>query len=93
MQCSDVAWHPDVATQLVLSSENDQAPVVQLWDLRFAASPMKVNPVKYTRKTLLCYTILIFMLITLHDNCILMISQSHFPKCDFKFQVTLKSFI
>nr|XP_026696652.1 protein transport protein Sec31A isoform X3 [Ciona intestinalis] len=42
MQCSDVSWHPDVATQLVLSSEDDHLPVVQLWDLRFATSPMKV---------------------------------------------------
>uniref|UniRef100_H2ZG01 Protein transport protein Sec31A n=1 Tax=Ciona savignyi TaxID=51511 RepID=H2ZG01_CIOSA len=42
MQCSDVTWHPDVATQLVLSSEDDHLPVVQLWDLRFATSPMKV---------------------------------------------------
>ncbi|XP_059478226.1 protein transport protein Sec31A isoform X2 [Neocloeon triangulifer] len=36
-----VAWHPDVATQLCLSSEDDMAPVVQLWDLRFATSPLK----------------------------------------------------
>ena len=43
MQCSDVAWHPSVATQLVLSSEVDHEPVVQLWDLRFAASPVKVS--------------------------------------------------
>jgi len=42
MQCSDVAWHPEVATQLVLSSEDDHLPIVQLWDLRFAASPVKV---------------------------------------------------
>lgn len=36
-----VAWHPEVATQLCLASEEDQAPVVQLWDLRFATSPLK----------------------------------------------------
>ncbi|XP_076803880.1 protein transport protein Sec31A-like isoform X2 [Clavelina lepadiformis] len=42
MQCIDVAWHPEIATQLVLASEDDHAPVVQLWDLRFATSPMKV---------------------------------------------------
>lgn len=42
MQCSDAAWHPEVATQLVLASEDDHLPVVQLWDLRFATSPMKV---------------------------------------------------
>ncbi|XP_067943023.1 protein transport protein Sec31A-like [Watersipora subatra] len=37
-----VTWHPEVATQLVLSSEDDHSPVIQLWDLRFAASPLKV---------------------------------------------------
>ncbi|XP_049803426.1 protein transport protein Sec31A isoform X2 [Schistocerca nitens] len=37
-----VAWHPDVATQMCLASEDDQTPVIQLWDLRFATSPLKV---------------------------------------------------
>ncbi|KAG7202003.1 hypothetical protein KM043_004690 [Ampulex compressa] len=36
-----VQWHPDVATQLCLASEDDQAPFVELWDLRFATSPLK----------------------------------------------------
>lgn len=27
-------WHPTVATQLCLASEDDLNPVVQLWDLR-----------------------------------------------------------
>lgn len=36
-----VQWHPDVATQLWLASEEDQAPVVQLWDLRYATAPAK----------------------------------------------------
>ncbi|XP_063227208.1 protein transport protein Sec31A isoform X4 [Bacillus rossius redtenbacheri] len=36
-----LAWHPDVATQLCLASEEDQLPVIQLWDLRFASSPVK----------------------------------------------------
>ncbi|XP_023021491.2 LOW QUALITY PROTEIN: COPII coat complex component secretory 31 [Leptinotarsa decemlineata] len=36
-----VAWHPDVATQLCLASEEDQSPIIQLWDLRFATSPLK----------------------------------------------------
>ncbi|XP_046969217.1 protein transport protein Sec31A isoform X2 [Vanessa cardui] len=35
-----LAWHPGVATQLCVASEDDQAPVVQLWDLRLAASPL-----------------------------------------------------
>ncbi|KAK9505402.1 hypothetical protein O3M35_009469 [Rhynocoris fuscipes] len=36
-----VAWHPEVATQLCLASEEDINPVVQLWDLRFATAPVK----------------------------------------------------
>ncbi|XP_015176477.1 PREDICTED: protein transport protein Sec31A isoform X2 [Polistes dominula] len=36
-----VQWHPNVATQLCLASEDDQAPVIELWDLRFATSPLK----------------------------------------------------
>lgn len=35
-------WHPEIATQLWLASEDDQAPVVQLWDLRYATAPAKV---------------------------------------------------
>ncbi|XP_045774423.1 protein transport protein Sec31A isoform X2 [Maniola jurtina] len=35
-----LAWHPAVATQLCIASEDDQAPVIQLWDLRLAASPL-----------------------------------------------------
>uniref|UniRef100_A0A4X2JX36 SEC31 homolog B, COPII coat complex component n=1 Tax=Vombatus ursinus TaxID=29139 RepID=A0A4X2JX36_VOMUR len=42
MHCSGLAWHPEVATQLVLCSEDDRLPVIQMWDLRFASSPLKV---------------------------------------------------
>eukprot|EP00073_Rattus_norvegicus_P042838 XP_017444770.1 PREDICTED: protein transport protein Sec31B isoform X2 [Rattus norvegicus] len=42
MNCSGLAWNPDIATQLVLCSEDDRLPVIQLWDLRFASSPLKV---------------------------------------------------
>uniref|UniRef100_A0A665X3M5 Protein transport protein Sec31A n=1 Tax=Echeneis naucrates TaxID=173247 RepID=A0A665X3M5_ECHNA len=42
MHCSGMLWHPDVATQLVLASEDDRLPVIQMWDLRFATSPLKV---------------------------------------------------
>ncbi|XP_052568630.1 protein transport protein Sec31B isoform X3 [Peromyscus californicus insignis] len=42
MSCSGLAWHPDIATQLVLCSEDDRLPVIQLWDLRFASSPLMV---------------------------------------------------
>uniref|UniRef100_A0A2M4B9P9 Protein transport protein Sec31A n=1 Tax=Anopheles marajoara TaxID=58244 RepID=A0A2M4B9P9_9DIPT len=34
-------WHPEVATQLWLASEEDQSPTVQLWDLRYATAPAK----------------------------------------------------
>ncbi|XP_063077508.1 protein transport protein Sec31A [Engraulis encrasicolus] len=42
MHLSGMLWHPEVATQLVLSSEDDRLPVIQMWDLRFATSPLKV---------------------------------------------------
>ncbi|XP_032395035.1 protein transport protein Sec31A isoform X6 [Etheostoma spectabile] len=42
MHCSGLAWNPEVATQLVLSSEDDRMPVIQMWDLRFATSPFKI---------------------------------------------------
>lgn len=41
MNCSGLAWNPDIATQLVLCSEDDRLAVIQLWDLRFASSPLK----------------------------------------------------
>ncbi|XP_066594870.1 protein transport protein Sec31A isoform X2 [Prorops nasuta] len=37
-----VQWHPNVATQLCLASEDDLAPTIELWDLRFATSPLKL---------------------------------------------------
>lgn len=37
-----IAWHPDVATQMLIGNEEDRYPVIQMWDLRFATSPMKV---------------------------------------------------
>ncbi|XP_051785625.1 protein transport protein Sec31A isoform X11 [Erpetoichthys calabaricus] len=42
MHCSGLAWNPEVATQLILASEDDRMPVIQMWDLRFATSPLKV---------------------------------------------------
>ncbi|XP_071401587.1 protein transport protein Sec31A [Centroberyx affinis] len=42
MHCSGLAWNPEVATQLVLASEDDRLPVIQMWDLRFATSPLKI---------------------------------------------------
>uniref|UniRef100_A0A3Q1AUR9 Protein transport protein Sec31A n=1 Tax=Amphiprion ocellaris TaxID=80972 RepID=A0A3Q1AUR9_AMPOC len=42
MHCSGLAWNPEVATQLVLASEDDRMPIIQMWDLRFATSPLKI---------------------------------------------------
>ncbi|KAM4636086.1 protein transport protein Sec31B isoform 2-T2 [Discoglossus pictus] len=42
MHCSGMLWHPEIPTQLVLSSEDDRLPVIQVWDLRFASSPLKM---------------------------------------------------
>eukprot|EP00063_Salmo_salar_P019206 XP_013994041.1 PREDICTED: protein transport protein Sec31A-like isoform X7 [Salmo salar] len=42
MHCSGLEWNPEVATQLVLASEDDRMPVIQIWDLRFTTSPLKV---------------------------------------------------
>ncbi|KAI8086415.1 uncharacterized protein BX664DRAFT_335738 [Halteromyces radiatus] len=38
---SSVAWHPDIATQLVTSSMDDTHSVITLWDLRRANTPEK----------------------------------------------------
>ena len=37
-----MAWHPDVATQMLIGNEDDRYPCIQMWDLRFATSPMKI---------------------------------------------------
>ncbi|XP_048459566.1 protein transport protein Sec31A [Rhincodon typus] len=42
MHCSELAWHPDIATQMAVASEDDRMPVIQMWDLRFATSPLRV---------------------------------------------------
>ncbi|KAI9298125.1 WD40 repeat-like protein [Neoconidiobolus thromboides FSU 785] len=39
---TSVAWNPDSATQLVTASEDDNNPVIMLWDLRNANAPEKV---------------------------------------------------
>lgn len=40
-------WNPNVATQIWLASEEDSAPTVQLWDLRFATAPSKTIQVHH----------------------------------------------
>ncbi|KAJ7836380.1 hypothetical protein B0H14DRAFT_3109889 [Mycena olivaceomarginata] len=39
---SDIKWHPDNATRLVTASEDDQSPIIMLWDLRNARAPEKI---------------------------------------------------
>jgi protein transport protein SEC31 len=39
-RCSAVAWNPEVATQLVVASDDDMSPALQLWDLRNSVSPL-----------------------------------------------------
>ena len=36
---SVVAWSPDVATRVIVASEDDRNPVLQVWDLRNATAP------------------------------------------------------
>lgn len=38
---SSIAWNPEVGTQLAVASQLDDAPVIELWDLRKAYTPMK----------------------------------------------------
>lgn len=40
---SDIKWHPDNPTRLVTASEDDQSPIIMLWDLRNARAPEKVR--------------------------------------------------
>lgn len=39
-RCSAVAWNPEVATQLIVASDDDSSPALQLWDLRNSVSPL-----------------------------------------------------
>ncbi|KAF9439350.1 protein transport protein S31 [Entomortierella beljakovae] len=36
-----IAWNPDVATQIITATEDDNNPVIQVWDLRYAHAPEK----------------------------------------------------
>ncbi|UJR29146.1 hypothetical protein I4U23_010360 [Adineta vaga] len=42
MRANRLVWHPDITSQLCLASEEDQSGAIQLWDLRYGASPMKL---------------------------------------------------
>ncbi|KAF9283082.1 protein transport protein S31, partial [Mortierella antarctica] len=36
-----IAWNPDVATQIITATEDDNNPVILVWDLRYAHAPEK----------------------------------------------------
>uniref|UniRef100_A0A914WG24 Uncharacterized protein n=1 Tax=Plectus sambesii TaxID=2011161 RepID=A0A914WG24_9BILA len=40
-QWRHLSWHPEEATSLCISSEDDNYPVVQKWDVRFATTPVQ----------------------------------------------------
>ncbi|KAJ8573611.1 hypothetical protein K7X08_010122 [Anisodus acutangulus] len=40
-RCSVLQWHPDVATQLIVASDEDGSPALRLWDMRNVMSPVK----------------------------------------------------
>lgn len=42
MRANRLVWHPEITSQLCLASEEDQSAAIQLWDLRYGASPMKL---------------------------------------------------
>ncbi|CAF1254039.1 unnamed protein product, partial [Didymodactylos carnosus] len=41
MRSKYLVWHPEITSQLCLASEEDSS-AIQLWDLRYGASPMKL---------------------------------------------------
>ncbi|XP_059651913.1 protein transport protein SEC31 homolog B-like [Cornus florida] len=40
-RCSVLQWNPDVATQLIVASDEDSSPSLRLWDMRNTISPVK----------------------------------------------------
>ncbi|KAL3537558.1 hypothetical protein ACH5RR_000924 [Cinchona calisaya] len=40
-RCSVLQWNPDLATQLIVASDEDSSPSLRLWDLRNVMSPVK----------------------------------------------------
>ncbi|KAK4488602.1 hypothetical protein RD792_004368 [Penstemon davidsonii] len=40
-RCSVLQWNPEVATQLILASDEDNSPSLRLWDVRNVISPVK----------------------------------------------------
>ncbi|KAK7312111.1 hypothetical protein VNO77_35711 [Canavalia gladiata] len=40
-RCSVLQWNPDIATQLVVASDEDGSPALRLWDMRNIMTPIK----------------------------------------------------
>ncbi len=40
-RASVLQWNPEVATQLVVASDDDRSPTLQMWDLRNSSAPLK----------------------------------------------------
>ncbi|KAL7158037.1 hypothetical protein ABFS83_02G116000 [Erythranthe nasuta] len=40
-RCSVLQWNPDVATQLIVASDEDSSPSLRLWDMRNTMTPVK----------------------------------------------------
>ncbi|CAL0304359.1 unnamed protein product [Lupinus luteus] len=40
-RCSVLQWNPDIATQLVVASDDDVSPSLRLWDMRNTMTPVK----------------------------------------------------
>lgn len=40
-RCSVLQWNPDVATQLIVASDEDSSPSLKMWDMRNVMTPVK----------------------------------------------------
>ncbi|RWW19808.1 hypothetical protein GW17_00016111, partial [Ensete ventricosum] len=40
-RCSVLQWNPDVSTQLIIASDDDNSPALRVWDVRKTISPVR----------------------------------------------------
>ncbi|KAI3683014.1 hypothetical protein L1987_83469 [Smallanthus sonchifolius] len=40
-RCSVLQWHPDLATQLIVASDDDNSPSLRIWDMRNTMLPLR----------------------------------------------------
>jgi len=50
--CVAVAWNPDLPTQIITASEDDQDPSLHVWDVRNARAPERTLTGGHTRGVL-----------------------------------------